>query len=324
MHRLGDDHHAYAWDRATPPALTVAPGDTVEVAVRDASDGQLDPTSIDSDVAELDEDRANPITGPIAVDGAAPGDTLVVHIEEVAVETWGWTAVIPGFGLLADDFPDPRLAISRVGSGEVAFGETGLTLPLRPFIGTIGVAPADDGPHDTIPPLPTGGNMDCRDVRPGAVLRLPVAVDGALLSAGDTHAVQGDGEVCGTAVESPAIVRIRVELERDQQLRTPQLTIPAEAAPLGRRHATTGIGPDLHEAAREATRAMVEWLSSNHGLAPVDAYMLCSVIADLRIREVVDEPNWVVSLDLPLDVFTADQRGAPRPRRRPTPDGPVG
>lgn len=305
MHRLGDEHHAYAWDKATPPALTVAPGDTVELDIREASDGQILPTSTSADVAGLDQARANPITGPVAVEGARPGDTLVVHIEEVSVDTWGWTAVIPEFGLLADDFPDPHLAVSRIRSGAVAFGDTGLVLPLRPFIGTIGVAPAEPGPHDTIPPLPTGGNMDWRDVRPGAVLRLPVEVDGALLSVGDTHAVQGDGEVCGTAVETPAIVRLRLEVERGEQLDLPQLTIPAEPAPLGERHATSGIGPDLYTAAADATRAMVEWLSSHHGLAPVDAYLLCSVIADLRIREVVDEPNWVVSLDFPLDVLDA-------------------
>ena len=303
MHRLGDEHHTYAWDRATPPALTVAPGDTLELDIREASDGQLEPTSTHADVEQLDQSRANPITGPVAVEGARPGDTLVVHVEDVSVDTWGWTAVIPGFGLLADDFPEPQLAVSRIRSGTVAFGDTGLVLPLRPFIGTIGVAPAEAGPHDTIPPLPTGGNMDWRDVRPGAVLRLPIEVDGAMMSVGDTHAVQGDGEVCGTAVESPAIVRLRVDLEREGRLELPQLTIPPDPAPLGQRHATTGIGPDLYAAARDATRAMVEWLATHHDLAAVDAYMLCSVIADLRIREVVDEPNWVVSLDLPLDVL---------------------
>lgn len=303
MHRLSDEHVGYAWDRTQPPAVTVAPGDMIELEVRDAADGQLDPSSTSADVATLDQDRANPITGPVAVAGAAPGDTLVVHVEEVAVADWGWSAVIPGFGLLADDFPEPHLAISRVGPDGVDLGATGLTMPLRPFIGTIGVAPAAAGPHGTIPPLPTGGNMDCRDVRRGAVLRLPVEVDGALLSVGDTHAVQGDGEVCGTAVETPATVRLRVDVERGSTLPTPQLSIPAEAAAPGPRHATTGIGPDLYSAAQDAVRAMITWLGMHHGLAPIDAYVLCSVIADLRIREVVDAPNWVVSLDLPLDVL---------------------
>ena len=304
MHRIEDTDIAYAWDRATPPAVTVAPGTTVELVVREASDGQLTRSSTSADVETLDASRANPVTGPIAVAGARPGDALVVHIEDVDTADWGWTAVIPDFGLLRDDFPDPHLAISTVHDDRVDFAGLGLQLPRRPFIGTIGVAPAAPGPHGTIPPLPTGGNMDCRDVRPGAVLRLPVEVDGGLLSVGDTHAVQGDGEVCGTAVETPSVVRLRIELERGAGIRLPRLTIPA-APSAGPRHATMGIGPDLYAAAREATRAMVEWLTDHRGLGPVDAYLLCSVIADLRIREVVDSPNWVVSLDLPLGVLEA-------------------
>lgn len=302
MHRIDDTHVAYAWDRATPPVLTVGPGETIEVAVREASDGQLTSSSTVEDLATMDADRANPLTGPVAVEGARPGDALVIVIEDVAVADWGWSAVIPGFGLLTDDFPDPHLAISRIHDDHVDFAGLGLTLPCRPFIGTIGLAPETPGPHGTIPPLRTGGNMDCRDVRPGTVLRLPVEVDGAVLSVGDTHAVQGDGEVCGTAVETPATVRLRVDVERGTDLLAPQLTIPGVPAQ-GPRHATTGIGADLYTAAQDATRAMIEWLGHHHGLTPVDAYLLCSAIADLRIREIVDAPNWVVSLDLPLDVL---------------------
>ncbi len=303
MHTLGDGRPSYAWDRAVPPALTVEPGAVVELRLRDASDGQLDDASVTEDVTDLDADRANPLTGPVAVEGARAGDTLLVRIEAVDTADWGWTAVIPGFGLLADDFPDAHLALSRITSDEVLFGSTGIALPHRPFIGTIGVAPATPGAHGTIPPLPTGGNLDCRDVRPGATLRLPVAVDGALLSAGDAHAVQGDGEVCGTAVETPATVRLRLDLERGTAAPLPHLTIPAEATPAGARHATLGVADDLLVATRDATRAMVDWLVTEHTLDAVDAYMLCSVIGDLRIREVVDAPNWVVSLDLPLAVL---------------------
>lgn len=303
MHTLGDGHVAYAWDRDEPPMLTVAPGAVVELQLRDASDGQLDEASVTDDLVDLDPARANPLTGPVAVAGVRPGDTLVVHVEAVETADWGWTAVIPGFGLLADDFPDPHLALSRVTGDGVQFGRTGITLPHRPFIGTIGVAPAAPGPHGTIPPLPTGGNLDCRDVRPGATLRLPVAVDGALLSAGDPHAVQGDGEVCGTAVETAATVRLRLDVERGTAAPLPHLTIPAEATPPGTRHATLGVAADLMTATRDATRAMVDWLVARHDLDPVDAYLLCSVIGDLRIREVVDAPNWVVSLDLPLAVL---------------------
>ena len=308
MHTLRDGHPSYAWDRDEPPAMTVAPGAVVELQLRDASDGQLGRTSVADDVAGLDPDRANPLTGPVAVDGAEPGDTLVVHVEAVDTADWGWTAVIPDFGLLSDDFPAPYLTLSRLAGDTVEFGSTGITIPRRPFIGTIGVAPAAPGRHGTIPPLPTGGNLDCRDVRPGATLRLPVAVPGALLSAGDAHAAQGDGEVCGTAVETSATVRLRLDLERGPGSALPHLSVPAETAPAGARHATLGVADDLMVATRDATRAMVEWLTATHGLTPVDAYQLCSVIGDLRIREVVDAPNWVVSLDVPLAVLAPADR----------------
>ena len=303
MHRIDEQQHTYAWDRTAPPAVEVAPGDEVELQVRDASDGQITPTSTVQDVATLDSDRVNPITGPVAVAGVDPGDVLVVEVLDVDVADWGWSGVIPGFGLLPDDFDEPHLVLSRVAAEGVALGDTGVVLPHRPFIGTIGVAPAAPGPHGTVPPLPTGGNMDCRDVRPGATLRLPVEVAGGLLSVGDTHAVQGDGEVCGTAVETPATVRLRVDVARDRRLSMPQLSIPAEDRPRGPRHATLGIGPDLHAAGREATRAMVAWIADRTGLAPVDAYVVCSVAADLHVRQAVNAPNWAVSLDLPLAVL---------------------
>ena len=134
---------------------------------------------------------------------------------------------------------------------------------------------------------------------PGATLRLPVEVPGALLSLGDPHAAQGDGEVCGTAVETTARVRIRIDLERAAAPASPQLELPAEPVrAVGPRTVTTGVGPDLYEGARDATRAMIERLGVDAGLDPVDAYALCSVAANLRIAEVVDAPNWVVACEL--------------------------
>lgn len=303
MQQLDDDAPRYAWDRDAEPALRVAPGDVVTLRLRDASDGQLTRSSTAADVADLDPARANPLTGPVAVDGARAGDTLVLTIEDVAVDDWGWSALIPGFGLLADDFPEPHLVHATVDDALTHLGGTGLAVRTRPFVGTIGVAPPDPGAHPTIPPLPTGGNLDCRDVRPGAALHLPVAADDALLSAGDAHAAQGDGEVCGTAVEVAATLTVRVDLGSDVGLRAPQLEVPADPSPAAPTYATLGVGPDLHGAARDATRAMVTWLVDHHDLPAPDAYVLCSVAAHLRIREVVDAPNWVVSLDLPLDVL---------------------
>ncbi len=294
--------HHFGWDNALPPVLTVAPGDEVEVEVVDASGGQLGPASTPEDVGRLDFARVNPVTGPVYVDGAQPGDALVVDILECTPSGWGWTAIVPGFGLLAEDFPRPALHITRYDREGVAWTPE-IRLPFCPFPGTIGVAPREPGRHSVVPPREVGGNMDVRDLTPGARLWLPVAVPGALFSLGDTHAVQGDGEVCGTAVESPMAVRLRFDLVRQAQLRRPQFRPGRLQASANGYHATTGIAPDLMQAARDAVRDMIDHLGRTYGLSPEMAYMLCSVAADLHISEIVDAPNWVVSAYLPLGIF---------------------
>ena len=178
----------------------------------------------------------------------------------------------------------------------------GLRIPTSPFIGTIGLALAAEGNHSLIPPSAQGGNMDIRHVTPGSRLWLPVAVPGALLSLGDTHAAQGDGEVAGTAIETSSTVTLRVHLIKGAHLRFPRLETHPMAARAGRAWATTGIGPDLLEAARQATRGMVELIAEHMGLDLLDAYLLASVAGDLKISEVVDAPNWVVSMHLEKDI----------------------
>jgi acetamidase/formamidase len=179
-------------------------------------------------------------------------------------------------------------------------------VPLKPMCGTIGVAPAEPGLHSIIPPRNVGGNMDVRDIAEGAELWLPIEVDGALFSVGDTHAAQGDGEVCGTAIESPIDVSLKIELVKDARLRTPRYLTPGPVS----RHldtkgyeVTTGIGPDLMAGAKVAVAEMVELLARRYGYSPIDAYMLCSVCADLRISSIVDVPNWVVSYYFPRVVL---------------------
>lgn len=302
MHQLPAHLGHHGWSREQPPALTVAPGAEIEVVCRDASDGQLGRGATVLDVARMDLARANPLTGPIAVAGVAPGDALVVDIVDVTSADWGWTALIPGFGLLADDFPDPHLRISTIANGRVDVDGLAI-LPLLPFLGTVGVAPSAPGRHSVIPPRRVGGNMDLPDLRPGCRLVLPVEAEGALLSLGDGHAVQADGEVCGTAVETPTTVRLRVQVEPGAAPPSPRLAAPARPAPTpGRTVTTTGIGPDLHAGAADAVRAMVEVLV-DHGLAAEDAYLLCSLAADLRVGEVVNAPNWLVACTFPLDVL---------------------
>jgi len=262
-----------------------------------------------ADVAALDFGRINPVNGPIFIDGAEPGDAVKITMGDFAPSGFGWTANIPGFGMLADQFREPALKLwtyDTASMAPAAFSSIA-RVPLKPFAGTIGLALAEPGLHSIVPPRRTGGNMDIRDLSTGATLYLPVEVAGALFSIGDTHAAQGDGEICGTAIESLMAVALTLDLVKRANLPGPRFTTPGPVT----RHldsqgyeVTTGIGPDLMTGARDAVSRMVDLLSTQHGLAPVDAYMLCSVCGDLRISEIVDVPNWVVSFYFPRVVFS--------------------
>ena len=303
----------FGWDNALAPVQTVAPGSTILFCCRDSSGGQLGPSSTLADVSGLDFSKVNPVCGPIFVDGAMPGDALKITIGDFTPQAtngrgWGWTANIPGFGLLTDQFPVPALQIWDYDAAAMTpalFGQHA-RVPLKPFAGTIGCAMAEPGLHSVVPPRRVGGNMDIRDLAVGTVLYLPIEVVGALFSVGDTHAAQGDGEVCGTAIESPMDVVLTLDLVKGANLKTPRFSTPGPVT----RHldakgyeATTGIGPDLMTAARDAVSAMIDHLCATRGIAAVDAYMLCSTCGDLRISEIVDMPNWVVSFYFPRMVF---------------------
>jgi len=303
---ISRDRFHLAWDPAIPPIETVPSGAVVEFDLLDAAGGQLTATSTTADLATLDFERVDQVNGPIAVEGALAGDTLQVDLLEFEPADWGWTASIPGFGLLAEAFPEPAYRVTRlpVAGGRAEF-LPGIRVPVVPFCGELGVAP-ETGPRSTIPPDRHGGNMDTRHLTAGATLFLPIFHPGAQFSIGDGHAAQGDGEVCGTAIETPMRALVRLTARPDLRLRSPEfLTAPGSAAstPVGRRYATDGIGPDLVEAAREAVRRMIDWLGREHGLAAVDAYLLCSVAVDLRISEIVDMPNYVVTAHCPLAIF---------------------
>ncbi|WP_371632692.1 acetamidase/formamidase family protein [Streptomyces sp. NBC_01259] len=303
IHR-GQVHHA--WDRTVKPVATLAPGDEAVLEFQDASGGQLAAGSTAADLSELDFGTLNPVTGPLYVAGAEPGDALVVDVLDVQVGEWGWTACLPGFGLLTDDFPDPYLRISTITDGYAEL-LPGLRIPVVPMIGTIGVAPPEPGPHSVIPPRRWGGNMDIRHIGPGARLILPVGVPGALLSAGDAHAAMGDGEVCGTGIETRATARLRVDVRKGAAPRTPVIETDPVSARTGAALATTGIGPDLMEAAKDAVRALIDEISARTGLVPQDAYLLASVAADLKISEIVDAPNWVVSAHVERELLGGAQ-----------------
>ena len=221
---------------------------------------------------------------------------------------WGWTANIPGFGLLADQFTDPALHIWKYDSVSMtpALYSPGGKVPLKPFVGTIGLALKEAGLHSVVPPRRVGGNLDIRDNSVGTTLYLPVEVAGGLLSLGDTHAAQGDGEICGTAIESPMTVAVQIELIKDINLAFPRFeTMGPVTRHLDEKgyNVTTGIGEDLMRAAKDAVSGMIDWISTTVGMSAMDAYMLCSVCGDLRISEIVDMPNWTVSFYLPKSVL---------------------
>ena len=307
-HTIHKHHHHHGWDNSIRPVLTVAPGETVELETIDSSGGQITPAWTVADMGRLDFAKVNPTTGPIFIDGAEPGDAVKVTLLSYRPSGWGWTANIPGFGLLADQFKEPALHIWKYDTSSLApamFGSIA-SVPLKPFAGTIGLAPAEKGLHSVVPPRRVGGNMDIRDMAVGTELYLPVEVKGALFSLGDTHAAQGDGEVCGTAIESPMDVTVKLELVKGANLAFPRFRTPGPVT----RHldakgydVTTGIGADLMEGAKAAVSGMVDLLTKRHKIGSVEAYMLCSVCGDLRISEIVDMPNWVVSFYFPRVVL---------------------
>ena len=314
-HRIDDEPGAVHsdWDRGRPPVCTIEPGEVVQFACRDATDGQIGPDSTAADVADLDVGPVHPLTGPVAIDGATPGDVLEVELLDLTHEGWGYTLYPPGemgLGLLADEFPDPGFHRWEL-DDEVGHFVNGIEVPLDPFPGVIGVAPAAEGTHETFPPRPVGGNLDVKQLTAGATLYLPVAVEGALFSVGDCHAAQGDGEVCGTGLEAPMTVSCRFDLSTDRSIDAPQFETDHPFTPTGRdepMYATTGVGDDLLEATREAVRAMVDHIDGERDLTREQAYLLCSVAVDLKLNQVVNAPNWTVSAYLPESIFPESLR----------------
>jgi acetamidase/formamidase len=286
--------------------LSIESGDTLVVHTRDVSDNQIAPDSTADALSTLDWDRVYPLAGPIRVEGARPGDTLAVEILDLHTQGWGWTAIIPGFGLLADEFTDPYLKVFDLTRGQVTHMRDDIAVPIEPFLGTMGVCPAGASKQPVMPPGPFGGNMDTRQLVRGTTLYLPVQVEGALFSCGDAHAAQGDGEVCVTGIESPMYAVLRFTLENGRALPAPQYRTACPLTPRADHagfYGTTGVGPDLYVAAQDAVRAMIAHLSQTYGLSREDAYLLSSLVVDLKISEIVDAGQYIVSSLLPLAVF---------------------
>jgi acetamidase/formamidase len=292
--------------------LTIDPGDVVTFDCIDGGNGQITAQSTSDAIANFDSSLADPVFGPVYIRGAEPGDALQVEVVDLRTADWGWTAVVPGFGLLADEFPDAHLKVWKLPMGEkLAWFNDRIHIPRRPFLGTMGIAPGEEGDFSTIPPRDTGGNIDCKSIVKGTKLILPVRIAGALFSCGDGHAAQGDGEVCGVAIETPISATLRFSLLKNQHwVRSPQFVCPRssgeEILPDCGSYNVMGVASDMLEATRNAVRSMIDYLEATRGLSRVEAYMLCSVAVDMSLTEVVDMPNYAVVASLPLNIFVEE------------------
>lgn len=296
--RLSADQTHNRWSSAIEPVLTVPSGSVIEVQTEEASDRQLDINSTAEDLADVSFDPIHPLTGPVYVEGAEPGDKIKVTLHKIEMGDWGWTAIVPGFGFLSDEFTEPYLKTFKLNKDQksVAFSE-GINVPLNPFPGVMGVAPATDSMLSTIPPRANGGNMDDPHLVEGTTAYFPVFVEGALFSIGDAHATQGMGEVCGTAIEAPMRIVYEIELIKgERSIKEPEYETEET-------YAVTAFGTSIDQAAKKATRYMVDYLVQQHGMNRNDAYALCSLAGDLRIAEVVDVPHMLVAMHIPKEVL---------------------
>jgi acetamidase/formamidase len=316
-HYLDDSQPHAFWDCSLRPRAHIKPGDTVVFETLEASANQVTPESTHEVVAHLDFGVIHPLTGPVYVEGAEPGDGLEVEVVSLKHKGWGWNAVIPGFGLLADDFADPYLHHYKLGRNTCEFRKD-IRIPYEPFCGVMGVGPREPGRLTTIPPRENGGNIDIRHLTPGARVVFPVLTPGALFSCGDCHSAQGDGEVNGTGIETPMTVTLRLRVIKGGGV--PELrfvTAPGKkltTADEDGYYVTTGHGPDLFKDAQQALRYMIDYLAAEHDMTRAQAYCLAGAAVDMKISEIVDAPNWIVSAYLPLSIFAKHKKAA-RSRR---------
>lgn len=306
-HHLDDKQPHAFWDNSLKPRVKIAPGDTVVFETLEASANQITPGSGHDVIKTLSFDPIHPLTGPVYVEGAAVGDALVVEVISLKHKGWGWNAVIPGFGLLPDDFPNPYVHHYKMVRNKCYFSED-IVIPYEPFCGVMGVGPGEKGRLNTIPPRQNGGNLDIRHLTPGSKVFFPVLTKGALFSCGDCHSAQGDGEVNGSGIETPMTVTLKFDLIKKAKLPELRFITPPRkkltVADTGGYYVTTAHGPDLFQNSQQAIRYMIDYLASEYKLSREAAYCLCGAAVDLKISEIVDAPNWIVSAYLPLGIFT--------------------
>jgi acetamidase/formamidase len=299
-HTLSAEPTHSRWNNTLAPRLTIDSGDVVHMECVDSSGDQVRPGSTVDDFMAIDRGRIHALTGPIAIHGAETGDVLGIEVLEVTHRGWGWSSTIPGLGFLKDRFLEASLFHWQLDGAE-SRSLAPAVVPLRPFCGVMGVAPAAAGEFRTRPPGIFGGNLDVRELCAGATLYLPVLNRGALFSAGDAHAAQGDGEVCINGIECPADVTLRFHLQRDRPLTGPMVET-SSSEPAGASWIVVASATDALLAAKEATNRMIDLLADRLAISTVHAYMLCSAAMNLRLSQVVNEPMITVSAALPKSV----------------------
>ncbi|MCY4020967.1 MAG: acetamidase/formamidase family protein [Chloroflexi bacterium] len=304
-HFLDDSVTQPFWDNSVTPRLEIDSGDVV---VFDCAEpcGQVTPEWTVDQYEALDRSKVHALNGSVWIKDAQPGDALEIDILDMRHKGWGWSAHRAGAGLLPEDFEYSYLHHWRIEGDTCHSTELDhISVPFEPHPGVVGVAPRETGRFITAPPRANGGNLDVRDMVIGSTIWMPVLVEGALFATGDCHAAQGQGEVCVTGIEAPMTMTMRIKLRKDLRLKETQLRRPSPMSKLDSRgyHITTAHGPDLMTNAKNAVRYMIDWLCRNHHMNLSQAYILCSVAGDLKISEIVDAPNWVVSFHMPLAVF---------------------
>ena len=305
-HFLGKEHFHIRWNNGLKPAIEVESGDFVEMDCFDSSGGQVTPSTSLQEYMEIDRGRIHTITGPVFVKGAKPGDVLEVRILGVEHQGWGWTSIIPGLGSLPDRFTSPFLFQWNL-EGDYSTSMPGVRLPLSPFLGIMGVCPAESGEHRTRPPGPFGGNLDVKQLIPGSTLYLPVFNEGALFSAGDGHGSQGDGEVCINGIEAPMKARFQLVLRKDMRLDQPfaEVVPPKIAVGMKGSYAFVASSEQVPVAMRDVIGRAIDFISAQFNLSPEQAYVLCSVALDLKISQCVNVPMTTVSAFISKDIFNA-------------------
>jgi acetamidase/formamidase len=308
LHILTAEPTHSVWDRSLAPRLRVAPDEELQIECVDSSGGQVAPGMTTAEYLRIDRTRIHALTGPIWVEGAEPGDVLQVDVLATQHSGWGWTSVVEGLGFLKDRFREPYLFHWFL-EGETTRSLAPAVVPVRPFLGVMGVARAENGSFRTRPPGPFGGNMDVRELCAGSTLYLPVYDQGALFSCGDGHAAQGDGEVCLNGIECPLDVTLRFGLHKQHPLSGPLVESSDSTAPdsIADSWVVVESGTDLVEVARAATGRMIDLLVSRWGFSEIHAYLLCSVALKLRLSQVVNEPMHTVSAALSKQILPSRQ-----------------